>query len=392
MLRKSSFFTLFVLIALLVIPILPVAAEDATPTPVPVPLSISTAYPSQVIGLGETISLNLTVHSTTAAQVVKLEVKGLPEEWTTSFRGAGRVVNSVFVNIDKDGTVDLRVEPPADVKAGAFKFTVVATGTGTKAELPLELTIKDKLPPKLTLDSDLPTLRGTPTTTFRYTVSLKNDGDSDLTVSLSAETSPNFLVSFKLNGQDVIDVPMGAQETKSLSIEAKPVGEVEAGDYQFDMLAQGGDVQATIQLVAEVTGQPSLIITTQSGSLSGTAYAGRDTPLKIVIRNSGTATARGVELSSTESTGWAVSFDPSQITEIPSGEQVEVTANIRPAEKAVAGDYMVNVSAKSAEGLSQSTDFRITVRTSTLWGVVGIVLIAVAVGVVALAVMRFGRR
>jgi len=32
------------------------------------------------------------------------------------------------------------------------------------------------------------------------------------------------------------------------------------------------------------------------------------------------------------------------------------------------------------------------VQTSTLWGLVGVVLIAVAVGVVGFAVSRFGRR
>jgi uncharacterized membrane protein len=37
-------------------------------------------------------------------------------------------------------------------------------------------------------------------------------------------------------------------------------------------------------------------------------------------------------------------------------------------------------------------DFRVTVRTSTLWGVVGIGLIAISVGIVGWAVMRFGRR
>jgi uncharacterized membrane protein len=99
-----------------------------------------------------------------------------------------------------------------------------------------------------------------------------------------------------------------------------------------------------------------------------------------------------VTLSSTESSGWTVNFDPKEINEIPAGQQVEVTTNIRPADKAVAGDYMITLRAQTADNLSKSTDFRITVRTSTLWGVVGIVLIAIAVGVVALAVMRFGRR
>ena len=69
-----------------------------------------------------------------------------------------------------------------------------------------------------------------------------------------------------------------------------------------------------------------------------------------------------------------------------------MTAKIKPAEKAVAGDYIVTMRARPAEGTNESAEFRITVATSTLWGVAGIALIAVAVGVVALAVMRFGRR
>ena len=59
---------------------------------------------------------------------------------------------------------------------------------------------------------------------------------------------------------------------------------------------------------------------------------------------------------------------------------------------AVAGDYMLTITARPQDGSSKSVDFRITVLTSTLWGVAGIGLIAVAVGVVALAVGRFGRR
>jgi uncharacterized membrane protein len=65
---------------------------------------------------------------------------------------------------------------------------------------------------------------------------------------------------------------------------------------------------------------------------------------------------------------------------------------IKPADKAIAGDYMVTITAKPEKESSKSVDFRITVRTSTLWGVVGVALIAVAVGVVAIAVLRFGRR
>jgi uncharacterized membrane protein len=97
-------------------------------------------------------------------------------------------------------------------------------------------------------------------------------------------------------------------------------------------------------------------------------------------------------LSASQPAGWKVEFDPKQIAEVPAGKQVEVTANIQPADQAIAGDYVVTVRAKPEDGPAKPADFRITVLTSTLWGIVGIGLIAVAVVVVGLAVMRFGRR
>ena len=53
---------------------------------------------------------------------------------------------------------------------------------------------------------------------------------------------------------------------------------------------------------------------------------------------------------------------------------------------------MVTLRAQSENAPSESAEFRVTVLTSTMWGMVGIGLIAVAVVVVGLAVMRFGRR
>jgi uncharacterized membrane protein len=53
---------------------------------------------------------------------------------------------------------------------------------------------------------------------------------------------------------------------------------------------------------------------------------------------------------------------------------------------------MLTFRAQPNEGTAKSADFRITVQTSTLWGIAGIGLIAVAVVIVGLAVVRFGRR
>jgi uncharacterized membrane protein len=52
---------------------------------------------------------------------------------------------------------------------------------------------------------------------------------------------------------------------------------------------------------------------------------------------------------------------------------------------------MVTMRANS-DGASESSEFRVTVETSTMWGIVGLAVIAASVVVLSLAVMRFGRR
>lgn len=354
-------------------------------------LTIFAQYPVQEVAIGDTISIELKL-TTDAPQIARLELQGLPDGWNASFRGGGRVVQAVYAQPGQESTVDLRIEPPTDVASGTYRLTVVARGENGNAQLPLELIVQDKLPPRLSFDVDLPTLRGSPDTTFRFNATLRNEGDEDLEVTLSADAPQGFQVDFQTGGQDVTSFPLGANESKTLNIQARPFAGVPAGTYTFNVLAQAGDVQATTTLNAEITGQPALSVTTPDGRLSGQAYAGRETPITLVVRNTGSAPAQDIELSATPPAGWNVTFDPSRITELAPEQQQEVTARLTPSDQAIAGDYMITVTARPQEGAAQSADFRITVLTSTMWGIVGVGLIAIAVVVAGMAVMRFGRR
>lgn len=364
----------------------PALAQDGQP------LSIYTSYPSRIIGFGEVVTIPLKVQAG-AAQTVQLEVQGLPEGWNASFRGGSQIVDAVYVDGVNEASVDLRLEQPEDVKAGKYELTVVASGEREKAELPLSLTIQEKLPPRLSLTVDgLPTKRGAPNAAVNFAASLKNEGGEDLLVTLSATQPENVQVKVQSAGQDVTEVELAANETKNLTIKAEPLIRLDAGKYPFNVQAVAGDVKADLALEVEVVGEGSLSATTPDGRLSGQAYAGQESPLKIKLSNNGTAPLLGVELTSSEPNGWSVTFDQTQIAEIPAGESVEVTARIKPPAKAVAGDYVVTINARPVDSKMETAEFRITVRTSTLWGVAGIALIALAVGVVGLAVVRFGRR
>lgn len=354
-------------------------------------LSLVTAYPSQEIALGESVTIELQLRAPTA-QIVRLELQGLPEGWNASFRGGSRVVQSVYVQPDAENKVELRVEPPRDAAAGPTRLTVIARGDQGEARLPLELIVKEKAPPRLTFETDLPTLKGTPETNFRYTTTLRNEGDEDLSVTLSAEAPEGFQVTFETGGQDVTSFPLAANESKTITVQAQPFSGTAAGSYPIKVRAQAGEVQAELDLTAEVTGQPQLNLTAPDGRLSGQAYIGRENAIKLVLQNTGSAPARDVELTASPPAGWQVRMDPERIAELGPNQQQEVTAYITPSDQAIAGDYMITFSARPADGAAKTAEFRVTVLTSTMWGIVGVGLIAVAVGVIGMAVMRFGRR
>lgn len=385
----------FLSLSLLALPGLPLHAQEGTsPAGSESGLTISTPYPAQVVEPRETVTLSLTVRNRDLPpQIVHLEVKESPEGWKTSFSGGGRTVKAVYVDTDDSVSVSLKLEPPEDVPAGTYRFVVAARGDDAEAELPIELTVEEKLPPKLKFDVELPTLRGSPNTTFRYRATLENEGDEEILVNLDAEAPEGFQVTFKLRfgSEEVTSIPLKPGESKSLDIEVRPPRDAPADEYKIRVRAQGGEAFAALTLTAVVTGRPDLDVTTPDGRLSGRATAGRVNTFKIVVRNRGSAPARDIEMSAFEPSGWTVEFEPKRISEIPPDGEKEVLAKIKPSDKAVAGDYMLTIRA-NAQGESDSAELRITVVTSTLWGVVGIALIAVALGVVGLAVARFGRR
>jgi len=357
-------------------------------------LGLSTPYPSQTIRAGEPVTLTVSVKNYgLPPQVVTLRVVEAAARWRASFLAAGRTVSAVGVGPDQDVTVSLRLEPPSGTRTGTFRFRLAAEGQGTRAELPLTLTMGDVLPSRLALDVELPTLRGAATSSFRYRLTLRNDSDRDLLVNLDATLPKGAQVTFTAVGQQVTSLPIKAGESRDIDAEVS-LGQqtTPAGDYEVVVKARSGDAVAERKLTLTVTGRADISITSaEGGRLSGRAYAGSATPMKLIIKNRGGVPARNVEMNSSEPSGWEIKYEPQRIAEIAPNGEATVTANIKPLAKAIAGDYMVTLRANAGD-VSASSDFRITVVTSRLWGLVGIAVVLAAVAVVLQAVQRYGRR
>ncbi len=358
-------------------------------------LILGTPYPEIGVQPGEGVNLTLTLKNQGLPPgVVRLGLDQVPAGWQASLVGGGRLVRAVYLAPDQEVTLTLRLQPPKGVAEGAYRFLVTAEGLGTRASLPIALYVGQGLPQRLSLEAELPVLKGPPTSSFRYRVTLKNESDQDLLASLEYQAPKGFQVTFTpaFGSQQVTSLPIKAGESRDLDVEVTLPKETPAGPYSLTVRAVAGNARAELGLTLEVTGRPEIRFSTKEGRLSGRVTAGRENPVKLTVKNEGSAPAKNLSFSAFEPSGWEVKFEPEKIEALEPGQEQEVTARIRPSPKAVAGDYMVTLSYSGDEGLSGNLDYRATVVTSTLWGLLGVAFIAVALLVLGFAVSRFGRR
>lgn len=358
-------------------------------------LSLGTPYPEMGVQPGESVSLTLTVKNHGLPPgVVRLAVAEAPQGWQASLIGGGRLVRAVYLAPDGEATLTLRLQPPKEVKPGTYRFLVRAEGLGRTATLPIALVVGQGLPQRLSLEAELPVLKGPPTSSFRYRVTLKNESDRDLLVSLEYEAPKGFQVTFTpaFGSQQVTSLPIKAGESKDLDVEVSLPKGTKADAYGITLRAVAGEAKAELGLTLQVTGRPEVSFTTKEGRLSGQVTAGRENAVKLVVKNQGSAPAKNLSFSASEPSGWEVKFEPEKLEVLEPEKEAEVTARIKPSPKAVTGDYMVTLSLSGDEGVSASLDYRAAVVRSTLWGLVGIGLMAMALLVLGFAVNRFGRR
>jgi uncharacterized membrane protein len=357
-------------------------------------LFLLTDYPAVTVRPGTTSSINLKLQNYgLPPERLALSVAGVPAGWTATLIGGGQPVAAALPATNGSVSIELRLDVPKDAPIGTTNLTVNAQGPTTNASLPVAVTLATDLPAKLALNPQLPELRGTSKSSFEFQLGIKNDSGKKVTVSLSAQAPQNFDATFteQYGSQELNALPLDAGQSKDVKLKVRPPNTVAAGKYKVTAKVSAEDASATTELVLDITGQPKIDISGSDGRLNANASAGVETSVPIVITNSGTAAAEQIELSGSGPSGWKVNFEPKTVDRIAPNESKEARALITPPAKAIAGDYVTTMRA-SARGESSSQTFRVAVVTSTLWGIVGIALIGIALLVLVGAVAWFGRR
>lgn len=386
---------LVLFVSLAFIAVFPVLAADPPAQPQVKGLWLITEYPSTAAKPGETTSLKLKLQNAgLAPEPVALTVGDVPQGWKVDILGGGQPVGAAMPAINESVTLTLRMEVPANTAPGSYPITISAKGAANSADLKLAITVGGDVAAKLSLKSRLPALRGTPKSSFEYTFTVSNDSGKDLVVRFAAEGPRGFQPTFTeaYGSNEINQIPIEAGQTKDIKVRVGLPRDVAAGDYTVRVRATAENVTAEAPVTLQIVGTPTIRVSGRDGRLSGAAEAGTASPVVMVVSNEGSAVAEDIEFTGSLPSGWKVEFDPKTLDKLAPGEKKEVTAQITPTAKALAGDYIAALRAGTKGGDSSNAEFRVSVTTSTLWGIVGVGVIAVALLVLVGAVARFGRR
>ncbi|MDI3535173.1 MAG: hypothetical protein PWQ82_1538 [Thermosediminibacterales bacterium] len=358
-------------------------------------LELLTTYPGITAAAGETITFPLQVRNEgSASQVVDLKVSSVPENWKTSLRGRGREIQKVYVRAHSYETPDLKIKIPDEVEAGDYTITLIAeSNSGYKDSLKLSVKISEARMGEDELTARYSELKGPSDATFNFKLDLTNNGGREQVYSLGAQAPEGWQVTFKpsYESQQVASISVKAGETQGLDVKVIPAVSAEEGEYTIPVLAVSSEGRVSEELKVIISGSYDMEFTTPSGRLNADLVAGKEKKVNLKVENTGSAVLNNITFSSNEPQNWSVTFDPKKIDTLKPGESRQITATITSDSKAISGDYLVSLTASTRETRS-TANLRVTVKTSTLWGIVGLIIVLIVVASVYWAFHTYGRR
>jgi uncharacterized membrane protein len=358
-------------------------------------------FPGVEVSAGESVSLGLVVRNKTGAdETLDIWVSEKAPGWITGIKSSGMTVTGVYVPAGESRTLAFQAFPPLQPKAGPLRFVVRARPHGGQLELEKALTVivherreQDRGTAGIGLTASYPVLRGSSDIFYEFSLELENKLEEDSLFDLLGRGPEGWEVNFKpaYEPRYISSFQLKAKQSRKLTVEVKPPAGALPGEYPVNVRISSGAAFAATVLTVVLTGTYDLSVTTASGILSLPAQQGKPARVSIFIKNMGTAVQNHIGLFSFKPENWVVDFIPDRVDGLAPGDAKQVEVVITPSEKALVGDYSVELKA-NGEKVSKPIEFRVTVKAATLFGWIGVALIVLVIGGLALLFRWLGRR
>ena len=352
-------------------------------------VTLYTPYTEISVPPGESINYSIDViNKSSEVRNVNISITGMPRDWDYSMKSGGWDIKKISILPGEKKTLTLKVNVPLKINKGTYRFKIEAPGLSS---LPLVVIVTKQGTFKTEFTTNQANMEGNSKSTFTFSASLKNRTADKQLYALRSEAPRGWEVTFKANYKEVTSVDIDPNGSSNITISIKPPEEVKAGTYKIPVSASTDATSANLELEAVITGTYKMELTTPTGLISTDITAGKEKRVKLLVRNTGSAELKDINLSFSAPVKWDVTFDPKKIDQLQSGVSTNVFATIKASKKAIPGDYETKLFAKTPETSSDVT-FRISVETPMLWGWVGVLIILIAVGSIYYLFRKYGRR
>ena len=358
-------------------------------------LEFYTDYPGVSVKAGDSQSISMYVSNTSGSGLdADLSIVSIPEGWEGYFSGNGSQVSRVHVENGAESTVTFNLEIPEDAGEGSYTVQLQAVSdTGLTDVTDLVFSIQEVQYGQGSFEAEYPEQEGASGTAFSFSTTLVNNGAADQSYSLAAQAPAGWQVSFQPSGEStqVASIEVAAASSQGLTVSVTPPENVEAGEYTIPVSAASASDTLETELAVTITGTYALDLSTPSGLLSFDAHANKESDVTLSITNSSNVDLQNITLTSSAPSGWTATFDESSIDVLEAGATREITAHVTPGDSAMTGDYVTTMTASCSE-VSDTAEFRVSVKTDTIWGIVAILIIIALIAGVSAVFKKYGRR
>lgn len=375
-------------------------------------------YPHIVLGEGDDVNLDVVlINYGENPENIVFEIKG-PEDWnprleTSSYPRARILGLYLLPGEDNKVTVKFRAKPPDEAEPGDYSFELAARTTDGAIEKRFTIavtyerekveTAQEEEAKGLTLTVDYPALENPAGEDFEFEIQIKNEADEDRVVQLAAQVPMGWRAYFtpRWKDQRITSIKVEKNATEWIKFVVTPPFGAEKGEYPLTFTASAGEVKSNLDLKAVITGTYELRLGSEAevfgkgDTRNINATAGKERIFKLYIWNEGSAPISDIDFFASKPKGWEVTFKPEKLDSLAplaqtlKPEVVEVL--IKPKERAIPGDYEINVTAAGKEA-RESLKLRVTVGAAMSWGWVGVAVIVVVVAGLTGIFVRLGRR
>ena len=362
--------------------------SNQSPDPISNNVVLYSPYTKISVSPGESINYSIDlINNGSEIYNENISLSGLPSSWKYDIKSGSWNIKQLAVLPNEKKNFSLTVNVPLKINRGNYNFLVSAG----EAKLPLSIIVAQQGTYQSEFTTDQPNMQGNSKANFTFSTTLKNQTADQQLYALMADAPRGWNVIFKPNYKQATSAQIEANASQNITIEITPAANTETGTYKIPVRAVTKSTSAELALEVAITGTFQMELTTPQGLLSSDITAGDTKRIDLEIVNSGSSMLKDIQLTSRKPSDWEVSFEPSKVESLKAGAIANVTAILKASSKALPGDYVVTIDAKTPE-VNANAQFRIAVKTPLIWGWMGALVIVVTIGGVYFLFRKYGRR